>query len=295
MVELFEEAGLPAGVLNLVVGKGSVVGKTLLEEADVNGVSFTGSGNTGSYVAKTCAARNIKYQTEMGGKNVAVVMDDANLDKTIPIILSGAFKSAGQKCTATSRVIVQEGIYDEVVERLQKGVEDITLDNALDENAYLGPVASKDQFDKVNSYIKLARDEANIVAEKNVESDKHGYYVSPIVITDAPSDHALVKEEIFGPVASLLKVKNYEEAIELANDTVFGLSAAIFTENLTHAHSFLADSEAGMVRVNQETAGVEYQSPFGGLKDSSSNSREQGQAALDFYTNTKTCAIKFFQ
>jgi len=295
MVELFEEAGLPAGVLNLVVGKGSVVGKTLLEKADVNGVSFTGSGNTGSYVAKTCAARNIKYQTEMGGKNVAVVMDDANLDQTIPIILSGAFKSAGQKCTATSRVIVQEGVYDEVVKRLQKGVEDITLDNALDENAYLGPVASKDQFDKVSSYIQLARDEANIVAEKNIESDRHGYYVSPIVITEAPSDHALVKEEIFGPVASLLKVKDYEEAISLANDTVYGLSAAIFTENLPYAHKFLADSEAGMVRVNQETAGVEYQSPFGGLKDSSSNSREQGQAALDFYTNTKTCAIKFFQ
>ena len=295
MVELFKDAGLPAGVLNLVVGRGSVVGRTLLEKADINGVSFTGSGDTGSYVAETCASRNIKFQTEMGGKNVAVIMKDANLDQTIPIILSGAFKSAGQKCTATSRVIVQEGIYDEVIDRLKKGVEEITLDNSLDENAYLGPVASKEQYDKVNSYIKLARDEANIVAEKQIESKTEGFYVSPIVIADAPSDHALVKEEIFGPVASVLKVKDYEEAINLANDTVYGLSASIFTENLKHAHKFLEDSEAGMVRVNQETAGVEYQSPFGGLKASSSNSREQGQAALDFYTSTKTCAIKFFQ
>lgn len=293
MVELFEQAGMPAGILNLVVGKGSVVGKTLLEKADINGVSFTGSGPTGSYVAETCAARNIKFQTEMGGKNVAVIMEDANLDQTIPIILSGAFKSAGQKCTATSRVIAHEDIYDEVIERLKKGVEDINVTDALDENAYTGPVASKEQYDKVNSYIDLARKEANIVAEKEVTAEKHGYYISPTVVVDAPSDHALVKEEIFGPVASVLKVKDYEEAMKLANDTIYGLSAAIFTVNLKYAHKFLEESQAGMVRVNQETAGVEYQSPFGGLKDSSSHSREQGQAALNFYTNTKTCAIKF--
>lgn len=295
MVELFEKAGLPGGVLNLINGKGSVVGKAMLEEADVNAVSFTGSENTGTYVAKTCAARNIKFQTEMGGKNVAVIMKDANLDETIPIVLSGAFKSAGQKCTATSRIIVENDVYDEVIERLKKGVEEITLADALDENAYLGPVASKEQFDKVSSYIQIARDEANIIAEKEINFDKEGYYISPMVVTDAPSDHALVKEEIFGPVATVLKAADFNEAVNLANDTVYGLSAAIFTENLTKAHKFLEVSEAGMVRVNQETAGVEYQSPFGGVKQSSSHSREQGQAALEFYTQTKTCAIKFFQ
>ncbi|MCG1009736.1 aldehyde dehydrogenase family protein [Salinicoccus sp. ID82-1] len=294
MVELFEEAGLDKGVLNLVIGKGSVVGKAMLEEADLDGVSFTGSENTGLYVAETCAKRNIKFQTEMGGKNAAVIMKDANLDKTIPIVLSGAFKSAGQKCTATSRIIVESDIYDEVIERLQKGVEEITLSNALDADAYLGPVASKEQYDKVSSYIELARNEAKIIAEKEVSIDKDGYYISPIVITDAPSDHALVKEEIFGPVATVQKAKDFDEAIEMANDTIYGLSAAIFTENLANAHKFLDQTEAGMVRVNQETAGVEYQSPFGGMKQSSSHTREQGQAALEFYTHTKTCAIKFF-
>src|SRR5699024_2298862 len=242
MVELFEQAGMPAGILNLVVGKGSVVGKTLLEKADINGVSFTGSGPTGSYVAETCAARNIKFQTEMGGKNVAVIMEDANLDQTNHIILSGAFKSARQKCTATSRVIAHEDIYDEVIERLKKGVEDINVTDALDENAYTGPVASKEQYDKVNSYIDLARKEANIVAEKEVTAEKHGYYISPTVVVDAPSDHALVKEEIFGPVASVLKVKDYEEAMKLANDTIYGLSAAIFTVNLEYAHKFFEES-----------------------------------------------------
>ncbi|MFC3420021.1 aldehyde dehydrogenase family protein [Salinicoccus hispanicus] len=294
MIELFEAAGVDSGVLNLVVGKGSIVGKAMLEEADIDGLSFTGSEATGLYVAETCAKRNIKFQTEMGGKNVAVIMKDANLDKTIPIVLSGAFKSAGQKCTATSRIIVESEIYEDVIDRLKKGVEEIQLSHALDNEAYLGPVASKEQYEKVNSYIDLARKEATIVAEKEIDFDQEGYYISPIVITDAPSDHALVKEEIFGPVATVSKAENFEEAINLANDTIYGLSAAIFTENLGHAHKFLDRIEAGMARVNQETAGVEYQSPFGGMKQSSSHSREQGQAALDFYTNTQTCAIKFF-
>ncbi|MCP8616338.1 aldehyde dehydrogenase family protein [Salirhabdus salicampi] len=294
MVEIFEKSGLPAGVLNLVVGKGSDVGKTLLEKVNLNAVSFTGSSVTGSLVAQTCAKRNIKYQTEMGGKNAAVVMNDADLEKSIPMVLSGAFRSAGQKCTATSRIIVESGIYDEFIEKIQKGVAELNVGPALEENTYLGPVASKIQFDKVKSYVDIAHKDTTIVAEPKLSINSEGYYVSPIVVTGADSDHQLVQEEIFGPMATILKANDFDDAIRLCNKTVYGLSASLFTNNLSSAHRFLDETEAGMVRVNQETAGVEYQAPFGGMKLSSSHTREQGQAALDFYTETKTCAIKYF-
>ncbi|TCP23455.1 aldehyde dehydrogenase (NAD+) [Scopulibacillus darangshiensis] len=293
LCEVFEKAGLPNGVLNMVIGSGKEAGAYLTEKAKINGLSFTGSTATGSTIAAACAQRNIKFQTEMGGKNAAIVLNDADLKKSIPPIVSGAFRSAGQKCTATSRIIVEEGIYDQFIAELKEEMTDVKLGPALAEESYLGPVASKDQYEKVQGYVDLAHKEAEVIFENQDKIASDGYYIHPLIVTGIESDHPLFKEEIFGPVAVVIKVKNYDEAVALLNDTEYGLSASIFTNDLNKAHRFLDDADIGMVRVNLETAGVEYQAPFGGMKQSSSHTREQGQAALDFYTSTKTCAVHY--
>lgn len=294
LTEIFAAAQLPAGVLNLVIGKGSQIGDVLLEQVELNAVSFTGSTLTGTRVAEICARRNIKYQTEMGGKNAAIVLRDANLKNTVAMIISGAFRSAGQKCTATSRVIVERNIYEPFVEALKKAVSAIKLAPALDPAAYLGPVASASQHKTVMSYVTMAREQAEIIAEgPSTEEAGNGHYVNPLVATGVDANHPLIQEEIFGPVLALLQATDFDESIALCNQSMFGLSASLFTQDLSKAHRFLEEAQAGMVRVNQETAGVEYQAPFGGMKLSSSHTREQGQAALDFYSEIKTCAISF--
>jgi alpha-ketoglutaric semialdehyde dehydrogenase len=296
LTELFAEAGLPEGVLNLVIGKGRVIGNTLLEQVELDGVSFTGSTAVGQQVALACAKRNIKFQTEMGGKNAAIVLKDADLRTTVPALVSGAFKSAGQKCTATSRIIVEEGIYTSLVDSVREVISGLHVSHALDPDAYLGPVASKDQFNTVQSYVQMAQNEAEMVAVGKIHASvnaENGHYIPPMVISGVSADHPLIQEEIFGPVTTMLPVKSVDEAIALCNQTIYGLSAAIFTNNLSDGLRFLDEAQAGMVRVNLETAGVEYQAPFGGMKLSSSHTREQGQAALDFYSQVKTCAVYY--
>ncbi|KPV40808.1 aldehyde dehydrogenase family protein [Alicyclobacillus ferrooxydans] len=294
VAELFQQAGLPAGVLNLVIGKGRVIGNTLLEEIEIDGVSFTGSTATGMQVAATAAKRNIRYQTEMGGKNAAVVLGDADLSLTIPAVLSGAFRSAGQKCTATSRIIVEQSIYEAFTEALQDEVQKLYISQATDPSSYLGPVASLSQHETVMKYVQMANRDARKVAEGVAKVDPAlGHYVMPLVVTGVDKSHPLVTDEIFGPVATLLPAQDFDEALALCNDTVYGLSAAVFTRDIRKGLRFLDEAQAGMVRINQETAGVEYQAPFGGMKMSSSHTREQGQAALDFYSQIKTCAIYY--
>ncbi|NGY80607.1 aldehyde dehydrogenase family protein (plasmid) [Bacillus megaterium] len=293
LMEIFEKANLPKGVLNLVIAKGRMIGDTLLEKADIDAVSFTGSTQTGTKIASICAKRNIKFQTEMGGKNAAVILNDADLEKTIPMILSGAFRSAGQKCTATSRIIVEKEIFPNFINSLQEAMSTLLVKDALDADAYLGPVASKGQYENISQYIELARKEATVIAEGRLDTISEGYYIPPIVVSGVGAQHKLVKEEIFGPVAVIIQAENSDEAIRLCNQSEYGLSASIFTNNMEKALLFLEEAEVGMVRVNQETAGVEYQVPFGGMKWSSSHTREQGQAALDFYSQVKTCAIKY--
>jgi acyl-CoA reductase-like NAD-dependent aldehyde dehydrogenase len=293
MAEIFAGTQLPAGVVNLVIGKGREIGNTLIEESAVEAVSFTGSTETGKRIAVACAGRNIKYQTEMGGKNAAIVLRDADLEKTVPIVLSGAFRSAGQKCTATGRIIVEREVFQPFLELLQEAVRTCKVGPALDPSVYLGPVASEDQYQKVSAYASLAQSEGQIVAESAAfPAEGEGYYIKPLVVSGVSAQHALVQEEIFGPMAVLLEASDFDEAIQLCNQTVYGLSASLFTRDLSKAHRFLDEAQAGMVRVNQETAGVEYQAPFGGMKLSSSHTREQGQAALDFYSAVKTCAIR---
>jgi alpha-ketoglutaric semialdehyde dehydrogenase len=292
--ELFVEAGLPAGVLNLVIGKGEEVGNALLEDAPLDAVSFTGSTKTGQSIAVSCAKRNIKFQTEMGGKNAAIILADADLDKTIPAIISGAFSSAGQKCTATSRIIIEDSIYEDVKREMVKALSKVRVGDALDTNSFLGPVASQAQYEKVSKYISMAKEEGNVIAEgPTFENIHRGYFIQPIVVDELTTDHPLIQEEIFGPVAVLIRVHSFEEAVQVCNQTIYGLTASIFTRDLQKGLRFLDEAEAGMVRVNLETAGVEYQAPFGGTKMSSSHTREQGMAALEFYTQVKTCAINY--
>jgi len=294
LAEVFSQAGvLPAGTLNLVIGRGSALGRTLLEDAAVDAVSFTGSTGTGMKFAAACAARNIKYQTEMGGKNAAVVLRDADLALAVPAVLGGAFRSAGQKCTATSRIIVERPIYDEFVSALAAAAAGLKVRHALDEEAYTGPVATSEQYRTVMEYVRLAKTDSRTLAEAPIPQEWQGHYVSPLLVEGVAADHPLVREEIFGPLAAVLPAEDAEEAIALANRSAFGLSASVFTRDIRAALRFLERTEAGMVRVNQETAGVEYQAPFGGMKESGSHSREQGQAALDFYSAVKTCAIAY--
>ncbi|WDL97650.1 aldehyde dehydrogenase family protein [Alicyclobacillus sp. ALC3] len=294
VAQAFADAQLPAGVLNLVVGKGSVIGNALVSEMDIDALSFTGSTATGQGIAAQCARRNVKYQTEMGGKNAAVVLRDANMERAVSAIVSGAFRSAGQKCTATSRIIVEREISEQLTEALQKAITDLYIGSAINPQSYLGPVASKAQYETVDKYVQRARSHAIVLAEGKPQVDPaQGHYVMPMLVSGVSSDDPLVMEEIFGPVATLLTVNDIDEAISMCNKSIYGLTASVFTQNLSSAFRFLDEAEAGMVRVNQETAGVEYQSPFGGMKLSSSHTREQGQAALDFYTQTKTCAIAF--
>ncbi|WP_245723188.1 aldehyde dehydrogenase family protein [Natribacillus halophilus] len=292
IMDVFQEV-LPAGLINMLIGSGSQLGNTLLEKATIDALSFTGSTATGLHAAAICASRNIKYQTEMGGKNVAVVLDDADLDKTVSAILSGTFTSAGQKCTASSRIVAEKTIMPALKDKLKTAVAELRVGEALDEQNFLGPVSSKDQYEKVNGYISLAKKEANVVAEtETIASDQEGYYIQPLIVEGVDANHTLAQEEVFGPFAVLLEAEDFDEAIDIANHTDYGLSASIFTNDLSRSHQFLERSEAGMVRVNLETAGVEFQAPFGGMKMSSSHTREQGQAALEFYSETKTCAIK---
>ncbi len=292
LAEIFSEAKLPLGVLNLVVGEGKTVGQALLDEAPLDGVSFTGSAATGRHVAISCAKRNIKYQTEMGGKNAAVVLNDADLSNTIPAIIGGAFRFAGQKCTATSRVIVHRDMYEQLLLGLASSVSKLVVGPAQNASSYLGPVVSAAQKNKVNTFVEHAHRQATIVQEGKITVDpESGHYVAPIVVSDVDVNDKLVQDEIFGPVISLLPADSFDEAVDLCNKTVYGLSASIFTNDLNKALKFMNQAKAGMVRVNLETSGVEYQSPFGGMKSSSSHSREQGTAALDFYSQIKTCAM----
>lgn len=292
VVECLVEAGFPKGVLNFVTGSGSVVGDELIHNNDVNGITFTGSDVTGKKIGLAAVERGAKYQLEMGGKNPVIITDDADIDEAVNATISGGLKSTGQKCTATSRVIVQSAVYDEFKEKLVAKVKEITIGDGMDENTWMGPCASKSQFDSVKYYLEKGKEEGAELLCGGEVSEDNGYFVSPAVFENVSADMAIAREEIFGPVLALMKVETLEEAIEVANDTEYGLSASIFTTNLHKSMAFIEDIEAGLVRVNAESAGVELQAPFGGMKRSSSHSREQGEAAIEFYTSIKTVFVK---
>lgn len=286
------DAGLPPGVLNLVLGRGSLVGDVLVSHPAVAALSFTGSNEIGRKLQVAAVQHGKKVQLELGGKNPAVVLRDANLDHAAEQVARGAFLSTGQKCTATSRVIVDRSVFDDFARRLARVATSWPVGDPLDPATKVGPLSSEEQFETVTSYLDIARkDGAEVLAGGESDRPEGGYFVPPTVLVGLPQESRAVREEIFGPVAALLPVDSYEEAVAVANDTPFGLSAGVFTTDLASALRFARDVRAGIVKINDETAGVEFQVPFGGMKGSSSGSREQGKAAREFFTEWKTVYV----
>ena len=289
LADILAEAGIPPGVFNLVMGRGSVVGDALLSDAGVDAVSFTGSVATGRGIALKAVESGKRVQLEMGGKNPLVVLDDADLDTAVSCAVNGAFFSTGQRCTASSRLVVTDGIHDRFVAAMQDAMSGLTVDHALKEGTQIGPVVDQSQLDQDLSYLDIARGEgAQVIGGERLDRETEGFYMAPALFTDTRNDMRINREEIFGPIASVIRVKDYDEALSVANDTIYGLSAGICTSSLKHASHFKRHSQAGMVMVNLPTAGVDYHVPFGGRKGSSYGPREQGRYAREFYTQVKT-------
>jgi alpha-ketoglutaric semialdehyde dehydrogenase len=292
LVRILIDAGVPDGVLNLVTGPGRVVGDAISSSRDVDAVTFTGSVAVGEGVIANATAAGAKVQCEMGGKNPLIVLGDADLQAAAEAAVNGAFFSTGQRCTASSRLIVTEDVHDEFLALMKERMARLVVGDARDADTAIGPVVSASQFEQDRRYLEIAASEGGTVhGGEVVERPSEGYFLAPALVTDTTETMTINTEEVFGPVASVIKVKDYEEALAVANRTPFGLSAGIFTNSLKHAAHFKRHSEAGMVMVNAPTAGVDYHTSFGGRKGSSYGPREQGRAAREFYTNHKTAYV----
>ncbi|WP_028999512.1 aldehyde dehydrogenase family protein [Azohydromonas australica] len=293
LADILHRAGLPAGVFNLVMGRGSVVGQAMLDDPRVNAISFTGSVGTGKQVAAACVARMAKFQLEMGGKNPFIVLDDADLGVAVNCAVNSGFFSTGQRCTASSRVIVTEGIHDKFVAAVVEKMKSIKVDDARKAGTDIGPVVDEKQLAQDLEYVAIGKGEGATLAAggealgRNSEGAP-GFYMTPALFTDTTPEMRINQEEIFGPVVSVIRVKSYDEALALANDTPFGLASGIATTSLKHATHFKRHAQAGMTMVNLPTAGVDYHVPFGGRKGSSYGPREQGRYAAEFFTTVKT-------
>ena len=290
LAEIISRSGIPAGVFNLVMGRGSVIGDPLVNHPGIDAISFTGSQQVGGRIAQQCAANLKKVQLEMGGKNPQVILDDAVLAQAIELSVQSAFFSTGQRCTASSRLIVTEGIYPKFVEGIKTRMAALKVGDALAAGIDIGPVSSQAQLEQDLSYVQIGKSEgATLVAGgERLKLSTDGYFMAPALLTDSTSTMRINREEIFGPVASIIRVKDYDAALAEANNTEFGLSAGIATTSLKYATHFKRHSQAGMVMVNLPTAGVDYHVPFGGRKGSSYGAREQGRYAQEFFTSVKT-------
>ena len=290
IVDIAAKSGLPKGVLNLVMGKGSIVGQAIIDSRDVAAVSFTGSQAVGSRIAQSCAARGAKFQLEMGGKNPLVVLDDADLPLAVAAAVNGAFYQTGQRCTASSRLIATRKIHDRFVDGVIAAMKELKVDNALEPGTQVGPVVDDRQLAQDMEYLDIGRSEGAELAwgGERLNRATNGHYLQPALFVNTQNDMRINREEIFGPIASVIRVDDYDQALATANDTAFGLSSGVFTTSLKHAAHFRKHSEAGMVMVNLPTAGVDYHVPFGGSKGSSYGPREQGRQAVEFFTASRT-------
>lgn len=293
LADILHRAGVPAGVFNLVMGRGSVVGDVMVRHRDVSAISFTGSVGTGRAIAALAAERMAKVQLEMGGKNPLVVLDDADLSVAVNCAVQGAYFSTGQRCTASSRFIVTAGIHDRFVRAVKERLAALNVGDALQAGTDIGPVVDASQLEQDLRYIDIGKAEGAelVFGGELLQRGTRGHFLSPALFTGATAGMRISREEIFGPVASVQRVANYEEALAVANDTEFGLSSGVVTTSLKHASHFKRHAEAGMVMVNAPTAGVDYHVPFGGRKGSSLGPREQGRYAAEFYTTVKTTYI----
>ena len=297
LVEIFEEAGLPAGVLNLITGSGAAIGNHLVEHPKVNAVSFTGSTEIGTDIYARGARLLKKVQCEMGGKNAVIVLADADMDKALASIVQGAFGSTGQRCTATSRAIVETSVYDQVVDQLALKTSQLKIGDGLDESVDVSPLSSAYQQEKVLEYIGIGTEEgANLVCGGNALSGDlygDGFYVEPTIFSDVTTDMRIAQEEIFGPVLTAMEAHDIEEAISVSNQVQFGLSSSIYTRDISKAFQYINTVETGMVHVNAPTLGGEVHLPFGGLKSSGVGQREQGLEGINFFSEVLTAYIDY--
>jgi alpha-ketoglutaric semialdehyde dehydrogenase len=299
LVEALHEAGVPGGVLNYVTGSGGLVGDALTSNETIKAVSFTGSTSVGNALYTKVSPRKIRIQLEMGGKNPTIVLDDADLDYAADTLINGAFFSTGQKCTACSRALIERSIYEPLVEKLVAKTRKLKVGNGLEPGVQIGPAVDEDQLKTDLDYIELAQREGAqlLCGGKRLTGGSYdkGFFIEPTIFSAVSCEMRIAQEEVFGPVLALMPAEDFEDALRLANDVRFGLSASIISKDLTRVHKFINRIEAGLITVNLPTAGVEYQLPFGGTKESSFGMREQGPQALDFYTETRTVYLKYTQ
>lgn len=291
ILECVAQAQLPPGVVNLVLGKGSIVGERLVGHPDIRAITFTGSDTVGTGIAIQAAKRNIKYQMEMGGKNAALVLADANLRQAASLVAAGAMRFAGQKCTATSRVIVEDRVLDQFLEYLVEAIDQLPVAPARDPVSAVGPVITADARDSVADYVRLGAETGSVVvggAPPSSEELAHGNFILPTVLVGVAAESPVAQDEVFGPLLVVLPARSLDDAIALANSTRYGLSVSLFTRNIDAVLDYVDAITSGMVRVNADTTGVDPHAPFGGMRSSSSHSREQGPAAVEFFTELKT-------
>ncbi|MFA1822895.1 aldehyde dehydrogenase family protein [Virgibacillus oceani] len=297
LAKIFEEAGLPKGVLNVVFGSGSQVGDAMVHHDDIRVISFTGSNDTGRNIAAECGRQLKKVSLEMGGKNAVIVMDDADLDLAVEGIIWSAFGTSGQRCTACSRVIVHEDVKEQVEEKIQAKMKDLAIGDGLDESNTVGPIINDAGMEKIKSYMEIGKNEgAKLLAGGHELKDgKHGKgnYFAPTLFTDATADMRIAQEEIFGPVISLIPVKSFEEAIEVNNGVIYGLSSSIFTSDVNRVFKAQRDLDTGIVYVNAGTTGAEIHLPFGGTKGTGNGHRDSGVQALDVFTEWKAVYVDY--
>jgi alpha-ketoglutaric semialdehyde dehydrogenase len=293
LVDIVQRAGLPPGALNLVNGPGARLGAVLSASDQIDAITFTGSQQVGATVAAAAVRSGTRLQLEMGGKNPLIVLDDADLPTAVSVAVNGAYFQTGQRCTASSRIVVTEGIHDRFVEAMVERMKRLVVDDALKAGTEMGPVVDQRQLDKNLEYVEIGqREGARLVyGGERLQRSTEGYYMAPAIFTESGPQMRINREEIFGPVASVIRVKTYDEALEVANDTPFGLSSGIVTTSLKHASHFKRNAQSGLVMVNLPTAGLDYHVPFGGRKKSSYGPREQGTYAREFYTVVKTTYI----
>ncbi|WP_042225037.1 aldehyde dehydrogenase family protein [Oceanobacillus manasiensis] len=297
LAKIFEEAGLPKGVMNVVFGSGSEVGNALVHHGDVQVISFTGSNDTGREIAAACGRQLKKVSLEMGGKNAVIVMDDADIDLAVEGILWSAFGTSGQRCTACSRVIVHETVKVDLEARLLTRMKELTIGNGADETIKVGPIINEAGLAKIDSYINIGKEEgARLLAGGHALTDgekQKGNYFAPTLFTDVSSNMRIAQEEIFGPVVSLIPIKNFEEAIEVNNSVAFGLSSSIFTKDVNRVFQAQRDLDTGIVYVNAGTTGAEIHLPFGGTKGTGNGHRDSGVQALDVFTEWKAIYVDY--
>jgi aldehyde dehydrogenase (NAD+) len=297
LVEIFAEAGIPAGVLNLILGSGSEAGDEIVNHRAVRAISFTGSNGVGVKLYEQAARRGIRVQCEMGGKNPVVVLEDADMGLAVESTAQGAFGSTGQRCTATSRAVVVETVADEFVSRVSERAKALRLGDGMSADTEVGPIVDSSQFKSVLRYIDIGREDgAELVCGGGVADGaglRKGFFIQPTVFDRVTPDMRIAREEIFGPVLSILRVKDFEEALQVANDCEYGLSSSVFTNDAARVFRFVEEIETGMTHINSPTTGGEAHVPFGGIKSTGVGAFEQGSTALDFYTELKVVYVDY--